>query len=132
MGISSDQFNCSAFFLRTRLYTTDMMILLLKCEAPDQMPHRRFKNNHSFLCKSFLKCLVSDLLYTTTICTFGDNTAACEKTKRSHQCRRKEVSQCCQVQLPQIGLECRCQSPRSLTTRQCQHHRIVLVNLLNN
>ena len=42
--------------------TTDMMVLLLQCEAPDQMPHRRFKNNHSFMCKSFLKCYVSDFV----------------------------------------------------------------------
>lgn len=60
--------------------TTDMMILLLKYEAPGQMPHLRFKNNHSFLCKSFLKCHVSDLFYNTTFCTVGDDTEAPKET----------------------------------------------------
>lgn len=93
------------------------MILLLKCEAPDQMLHR-FKNSHSFLCKSFVKCHVSDLLYNTTICTVGDNTEACKKTKlqiKFPPCQRKEVRQCCQAQQSQIGR--RAQSPGSLTVR---------------
>lgn len=63
----SDQFNCQNFSSeQERLCTSDMMILLLKYEAPDQIPHPRFKSNHSFLCKSFLKCSVSDLSYNTT------------------------------------------------------------------
>lgn len=65
-----------------RLFTTDMMILLLKCEAPAQMPHQRFKNNLSFLCKSFLKCLVSDLLSHSVRMVVLYNSEACKKTKR--------------------------------------------------
>lgn len=53
-----------------------MMILLLKYEAPDQMPHLRFKNNPSFLCKSFLKCNVSDLFYNGTFLNVGDDAEA--------------------------------------------------------
>lgn len=48
-----DQFNFSAFSLRTRLCTTDMVILLLKCKVPDQMPHPSIQKNT--LCKRRLK-----------------------------------------------------------------------------
>lgn len=91
--------------------TTDMMVLLLQCEAPDQMPHRRFKNNHSFMCKSFLKCYVSDLLYKQpppfALLVITLRPAHAQK----HQffqflTKRKEVSQLGRVWLSQIGVEC--------------------------
>lgn len=66
-----------------RRCTTDMMILLLNCAAPVPMPPQRFKNNHRPLCKSFLNCHVSDLLYDATICTVGDNTDAWMTTLQS-------------------------------------------------
>lgn len=116
--------------------TTDMMVLLLQCEAPDQMPHRRFKNNHSFMCKSFLKCYVSDLLYKQpppfALLVITLRPAHAQK----HQffqflTKRKEVSQLGRVWLSQIGVECWTQSPTSLTRRltrkilQCLHNPVV-------
>lgn len=68
-----------------------MMVLLLKYEAPDQMPHLCFKNNHSFLCKSLLKCNVSDLFY-DTFWHVGDKTKASKGQKLKFSLSAEEVS----------------------------------------
>lgn len=75
----SDQFNCSAFFLRTRQALPDRHDFHCcgNVRWLTKMSHRRFKNNHSFMCKSFLKCHVSDLSYNSSrvffffFCTCG-------------------------------------------------------------
>lgn len=59
-----------------------MMIQLLKYEAPSRMPHLYFKNNHSFLCKSFLPCIWNFCSSPLSSCTvtgwhYGPNTFTC-------------------------------------------------------
>lgn len=97
-----------------RRYTTDMMILLLKCAAPVPMPPQRFKNNHRFMRKSFLNCHVSDLIYDTTICTVGDNTDTWMKTNLQSKVFNLTSDH---TQPPQIGMERWTLSPGSLSRR---------------